>query len=67
MDLAEVRKRVEKIRALADDTEAAHAAEDSLYHDLMNAIAQGRVSEHVEQLAAAAIETQAILSKRWYA
>jgi hypothetical protein len=41
MTLDDLRWRVDEIRSLAPDWEAAHSAEDKLYKDVLRAIAEG--------------------------
>lgn len=59
----EVIARVTAIRALKSDDEAAHAAEDSLYRDVLVAIAAGNAEEPVG-VARIALGTQRIKFKR---
>jgi hypothetical protein len=60
----EVWKRVEEIRRLANDDEAAHSAEDRLYVDVMQSIADGSC-EDPSACAAAALKTLEIDFERW--
>lgn len=56
MKVSEVETRLEEIRALAHDDEAAHSREDKLWEDVLRAIEEmqcGRGSE----LARAALDT----------
>jgi hypothetical protein len=62
MTAEEVRDRVEKIRAIADDDEAAHHQEDQLHQDVLTHLAaQGH------NIAAEALRTIAIDFARWCA
>lgn len=71
MDPAEARHRVQEIRRLAGpdeascDDQAAHAAQDRLYRDVLRAIADGCALPR--ELAQAALETERIDFARWYA
>lgn len=65
MTVNEIRARVEAIRALAWDDEAAHGREDELRADVLRAIAEG--APDAAALAAAALETGAIEFARWCA
>jgi hypothetical protein len=65
MTVDEVRERVEKIRAMAGDDEAAHSEEDGLHQDVLAAIADG--AEFAPALAAEALKTVDIDFARWCA
>jgi regulator of protease activity HflC (stomatin/prohibitin superfamily) len=57
----EVTERVEEIRELAGDYEAAHSREDQLHQDVLRAIATGRYdAKFAAQLAAEALKTTEI-------
>lgn len=58
MKVAEVKARVERVRSLAQDFEAAHSEEDKLYADVLSAIARG--AKNGQELAAAALQTEYI-------
>lgn len=62
----EVRDRVDFIRGIAGDDEAAHVTEDELYADVLRAIAAGRCRKAAE-LAQEALKTQDIEFARWCA
>jgi hypothetical protein len=40
MTLEEIKARIEKIKAISDDPEAAHSAEDDLYRDFIDHVAK---------------------------
>ena len=61
----EVRRRVEEIRAIAGDDEAAHSDEDSLRDLVLCAIADG--APNAAELAAEALKTGEIEFARWCA
>lgn len=65
MSPEDVRDRVEAVRALAGDSEAAHVAEDRLHRDVLLAIARGE--QYAQGLAQWALETTTIMFERWYA
>lgn len=66
MKVQDVEREVKAIRRMADDDESAHAAEDSLWGDVLCAIASG-ATEDPDGIAAAALKTQEIDFCRWYA
>lgn len=66
MDEAAVLARVDKVRAIADDDEAAHQLEDELYIDVLTAIAKGACADPAA-CARAALLVQEIQFSRWYA
>ncbi|WP_024427708.1 hypothetical protein [Bacillus safensis] len=63
MTVDDVQERVEVIRQIALDDEAAHGMEDELYIDVLEAIANG--ADNPEKLAAEALKTQDIEFYRW--
>ncbi len=64
----EVQRRVDVIRSMTDDNEAAHLSEDSLWNDVLQAFADGRVdSEEVSAVALEALAVREIDYDRWYA
>ncbi|MBD3861399.1 hypothetical protein IEE86_16865 [Bacillus sp. 28A-2] len=63
MTVDEVKERVEDIRQIAFDDEAAHGMEDDLYNDVLGAIANG--AGNPEKLASEALKTQDIEFYRW--
>lgn len=63
--LEEIKERLEEIRSLAYDDETAHSRQDSLYLDVLTAIASG--AKNARQLAAEAIKADDIEFSRWYA
>ncbi len=65
MDVVDVRKRVEQIRGVVADDEAAHSREDRLWEDVLTAIAKADCPE--AKLALAALETRHIEFGRWCA
>lgn len=64
MDRNAVEERVALIKASGDDEEQ-HGMEDSLYEDVLQAIANG--APNAADLAAAALKTKSISFSRWYA
>ena len=58
--------RVRKIEQFMEDSERAHAAEDLLYQDVLQAIAAGDV-EYPHLVAEAALKTQDLNFSRWWA
>ena len=63
-----VRQTVTAIRDIAGDPEAAHAAEDNLWGEVLAAIAHEDLDpDYARQLAAEAIRTADINFPRWYA
>ncbi len=60
-----VRKRVSEVDAVKDDDEAAHSREDSLWYDVLSAIANG--SDCAKELAVEALKTEQINFQRWCA
>jgi hypothetical protein len=65
MTTDEINERVQAIKDIAHDDEVAHSAEDRLYIDVLQAIANG--ADNPRELAAAALATQGIEFARWYA
>jgi hypothetical protein len=66
--LEEIQKRVEEIRAVADDDESAHVLEDRLRRDVLSAIAEGFYDDAgARQAAAAVLSTKEIRFARWCA
>ena len=65
MNWQEVAERVEQVGVLAHDPEAAHAAEDELWHDVLMAIATGADDPH--KLAGEALHTRDFDFPRWAA
>lgn len=61
----DVRFRVAEIAAMADDPEAAHGFEDSLWSEVLRAIAKG--ADDPAGLARAALETLELDFPRWRA
>lgn len=66
MTIFEVRERLEEIKTLANDSEAAHSREDGLYFDVLRAIADGETDDPAG-LAAEALKTLGIDFDRWCA
>lgn len=62
----DVKARVEQIRKIADDDEAAHSNEDRLRHDVLQAIADGTAVDPIA-CAKAALLTSEIEFCRWCA
>lgn len=65
MDIEAVRQRVEDIRAMTGDPEAAHSTEDELLVEVLEAIAAG--TENAPELASEALTVCAVSFPRWYA
>jgi hypothetical protein len=66
MTKAEAERRVEEIRKLAHDAEAAHAAEDELRRDFIAAVATGRCKMPAA-VAKIVLSSGEIVFSRWYA
>lgn len=66
MTLDEIKDRVGRVKARSRDAEAAHFLEDQLRNDLLQAIAQGRVSDPAAA-AQIALETNGFSFPRWCA
>lgn len=69
MTLEDVRKRVEAIGAAVAreaDEECLHIDEDELYHDVLQAIAEG-TAEDPKAMAAEALRVRKMDFARWYA
>lgn len=62
MTIAEVRERAKVVASLVNDWEAAKAAEDALYLDVLRAIADG--DPDAARLARTALSTQLYVFKR---
>lgn len=70
MTVADVEKRLEEIREVADgcDAEVAHIREKELWQAVLKAIAAGEIpADQVQAVAAKAIESDSIEFSRWYA
>lgn len=65
MDIDQVRDRVRHIDALSRDDEGAHAEEDTLHQNVLQAIADG--ADNPAALAEEALKTQNIDFARWCA
>lgn len=61
----EVRARLNRIYGMRGDPEAAHGAEDDLWREVLEAIADG--AEDPRLLARLALGTAGFLFERWYA
>lgn len=66
MQADEVRRRVEEIRSVQYDSEAAHSREDRLYLELLEDIARQGPETWAEK-ARIALETQEMSFDRWCA
>ena len=64
MTLQEVRERVAEIERIQDNNEAAHTAEDDLYHDVLESLAHCK-DRYARRLAAEALKSQKIAFGRW--
>jgi hypothetical protein len=62
---ADVRRRIQEVRALANKPEQAHACKDVLWLDVLRAIAAG--APKARALAAEAVKTAEITFSRWRA
>lgn len=67
MTEAELRARVEALKAESSDAESAHWDEDQIYKDVLRAIARGEAIPDPETLASVALELIDIDFPRWYA
>lgn len=67
MSPEEIRKRVERIREMAGDDEAAHSEEDSLHQEVLAAIRDGQCEGKNAECAGLALETLSIDFARWCA
>jgi hypothetical protein len=66
--IAQVKAAVDHIRALQDDDERAHAAEDELHQDVLAWIAAGHLEgDFAREAAALALTTRDIIFARWCA
>ena len=65
MNADDVRASVEAIKAVARDDEIAHSNEDSLWADVLEAIADG-TAEDPREMARIALTTVDIDFARWY-
>lgn len=65
MDIDQVRNRVRHIDNIRSDDEAAHAEEDTLHQDVLQAIADG--APNPAELAQEALKTGDIDFARWCA
>jgi hypothetical protein len=66
MTIEEIRKKVQSIKDMKNDPEAAHGAEDALYQGLLESIAAGQVQNPAEA-AKEALYAQNIDFPRWCA
>ena len=66
MTLDEARAEVERIKAMAGDDEAAHAAEDNFRERVLRWIADGKADDP-QHLALIALQTSKIDFQRWCA
>jgi hypothetical protein len=70
MTIAEARARVDEIRAIAEDDEAAHSKEDDLHVAALRQVAEARTAwerDNAALVASIALETVAIKFARWCA
>jgi hypothetical protein len=69
VNIFELQKRLEGIRAVAGDPEAAHGLDDDMRRDVLLAICQDRSlsEEELRILAAMALSTDEFIKERWYA
>ena len=67
MTEAELRDRVEKLRANHADCETAHGEEDDIYKDVLHAIARGEAYPDAATLASIALEVSDFGFDGWYA
>lgn len=66
MNLHSIKKRVQHISSIKADDEAAHSAEDDLYKDVLEAIANGDLKGRAARDAAyEALKTKQISFHRW--
>lgn len=67
LGLRTAQDRVDDIRSLAGDPEAAHAAEDSFHLEVLQTIATGVSQQHAQDLCRIALQTAYIDFSRWCA
>ena len=66
MNVKDVLEKVQEIKMMAHDDEAAHSREDDLHQDVLRAIAEGRCDDQ-SACAEAALKTLDIDFSRWCA
>ena len=67
MTVERAKEEVERIRAMANDDESAHATEDWLRGEVLKTIASGVGEETAHELARIALLTEDIEFARWCA
>lgn len=67
MTLEEIERKVNAIDVLSEDAEAAHGAEDKLYHDFIRYLSLHAETEPLRRSASAILKTEKILFSRWRA
>jgi hypothetical protein len=68
MTATDVRERLDEIRRIAGDDEAAHGAQDALFREVLTAIATGTGSlRNARRIAADALTVDEIEFGRWMA
>lgn len=65
MQTTDVWKKIEELRIAAGDPERAHAIQDTLYVDVLHAIAEG--ADHPQDLAQEALKAADVDFDRWTA
>ena len=60
-----IKAAVKEIRTCAEDNETAHALEDELYINVLQAISEG--AENAKELATEALKAIEVKFTRWYA
>ena len=66
LTLKEARKRVNDLKEMIGDAEAAHSAEDKLYRDFLEAIAAGDLAgDEAVKVAKVVLKTKKIDFPRW--
>ena len=66
MNAKEARSRLKKITGMMGDDESAHGAEDDLYADVLQSIADG-TCEDPKAVARIVLQTKALTFARWCA
>ena len=65
MEIEEIKKRIDEIKERRDDSENAHAMEDTLWEDVLIAISEG--VDNSKELAKECLKTSEIKFDRWFA
>lgn len=66
--IKEIREKINNLKKIAGDPEAAHIEEDNIWHIVLRHVADGHQTRHgAAELAKMALETDEIKFDRWYA